>query len=264
MMTKTNLNRCSRVALALVVLCSALAVPVAAVSVGNDTVPAEAQVGTQVEASITLTELYRNPQLESWDLAGSTELTEVTWTVVYIDQTGNQFDQESFTGQNISGVTLAADDGVSEVEVRITGTVPAVDEFTYDPQQTFTLVELVQTREGGASNTIETYETHHYTSPSDRARTELDEASAAIEGASADTTEAERTFEQAVNAYESENFDLAVELANEATQQANNAEQSRQTRQTLIYAGVGIVVVALLVGGFLYWRSQQETYDKLG
>jgi hypothetical protein len=263
-MTKTNSNRCSRLVVVAVLLIAALAVPAAAVSVGDDSVPAEAQVGTQVEATITLTELYRNPQLESWELTGETELTNVTWTVFYIDQTGNRVDQESFNGQNLSGVTLAADDGVSEVEVRITGTVPRIREYTYDPPQQFTFVELTQAREGGASNTIETWETHHYTAKSDRARTELDEAAAAIEGTSANTEEADRTFDQAVNAYESENFDLAVELANEATQQAESAEQSRQTTRTLIYVGVGIVVVALLVGGFLYWRSQQETYDKLG
>jgi hypothetical protein len=264
MMTKTNLNRCSRLALAAVLVLAALAAPAAAVSVGDDSVPAEAEAGTQVEATVTLTELYRNPELESWELSGETELTDVTWTVVYIDQTGSKVDQESSSGQNLSGATVAADDGVSEVEVRITGTVPPVDDYTYDPPQTFTFVELTQSREGGASNTIETYETHHYTAESREARTELDEAAAAIESANADTEAAERSFDQAVNAYEGEEFDLAVELANQATEQANSAQQSRQTRQTLIYAGVGVVVLALLVGGFLYWRSQQETYDKLG
>jgi hypothetical protein len=263
MMTKTNLNRCSKLAVVLLVV-AALAVPAAAVSVGDDTVPSEAQVGTQVETTVTLTELYRNPELESWELTGSTELTEVTWTVVYIDQTGNRFEQESFNGQNLSGVTVAVDDGVSEIEVQLTGTVPAVDDYSYDPAQTFTAVELTQSREGGASNTIETYETRHYTSESQRARDTLDEAAAAIEESNADTAEAERSFQQAVNAFEGEEFSLAVELANQATQQANSAEQSRQTRQTLIYAGVGVVVVALLVGGFLYWRSQQDSYDKLG
>jgi hypothetical protein len=263
-MTKTNLNRCSRVAVAAVLLLAALAVPAAAVSVGDDSVPAEAAVGTQVEATVSLTELYRSPQLESWELTGQTDLTDVTWTVVYYDQTGSKVDQSSYSGQNFSGAAVAAADGVSDVEVRITGTVPPVDEFTYEPQQAFTFAELTQTREGGASNTIETSETNHYTSESQRARTELDEAAAAIESASADTSDAEKSFNQAVNAYEGEEFDLAVELANQATEQANSAEQSRQTRQTLIYAAVGIVVVALLVGGVLYWRSQQETYDKLG
>jgi cellobiose-specific phosphotransferase system component IIA len=126
---------------------------------------------------------------------------------------------------------------------------------------------LTQAREGGNANAIDAWEAHHFTSESDQARNAIDEAGAAIETArssGAGVGEAENTFDQAVNAYESENFDLAAELATEAQSQAESAQQSRQTLTLALYAVGGLVVVALLVGGFLYWRSQQETHDPLG
>jgi hypothetical protein len=265
-MTKTNLSRFSRLLLVLLVLCSAVA-PAAALSVGEADVPDEAAVGSQVEATVTLTELYQNPTLEQWQLRGETELREVTWSISYVDQTGAVVAREEFDGQNFTSSTISAQDGTAEVRVRVSGTVPAVDSYTYDPEQTFVVASLTQARQGGNTNAIDTWEAHHFTSASDRARNAIDEAGAAIEtarGNGAGVGEAENTFNQAVNAYESENFDLAVELANEAQSQAESSQQSRQTLTLVLYAVGGLVVVALVVGGFLYWRSQQDTSDPLG
>ena len=265
-MTKTNLSRSSSLLLALVVLCS-FAAPAAAVSVGETDVPSEAAVGSQVEATVTLTELYRNPTLEQWRLRGETELTDVTWAISYVDQTGATVDREEFDGQNFTSSAIAADDGTAEARVRVTGTVPAVDSYTYDPEQEFVFLSLTQARTGGNANAIDTWESHHFTTQSDGARNAIDEAASAIETARSDgagVDEAENTLDQAINAYESENFDLATELANEAQSQAESAQESRQTLTLALYAVGGLVVVGLLVGGFLYWRSQQDTYDPLG
>ena len=265
-MTKTNWSRCSRLLLA-VLLVASLSGAAVAVSVGDESVPSDAEVGTQVSGSVTLTQLYQNPQLESWELNGTTDLEQVTWTVVFYDQTGSKIDQQSVSGQNLSGVAVGTDDGVDEVEVRITGTVPEIENYSYDPAQTFLFAELVQTREGGASSSVESWQVDHYTADSREARQALDEAKTAIDeadAAGANVGEAETTFNQAVNAYEDESFDLAVELANEAEGQADSSAKSSQTTRTLLDAGAAVVVLALLVGGFLYWRSTQESYDRLG
>jgi hypothetical protein len=264
-MTKTSWNRFSKLALACLLVLSVVAAPAAAVSVANEDVPTEAQVGEKVTATVTLDELYKNPQLESWTLAGGTELTNVTWTVTYYDQTGAKVGQESFDGQNFSGADVSADGGTSEVEVSVTGTVPRVDDYSYDPAQSFTVIELTQTREGGSSNDIDSWTAYHFTSESDSAREALDTAQAAIQGASGtNTQEAEQSFANAVDAYEGGEFELATTLANEAQNKAESAQQSSQTQQLLIYAVVGLLVVGLLVGGVLYWRSQQSGYDRLG
>ncbi|AUV83175.1 hypothetical protein C2R22_17240 [Salinigranum rubrum] len=265
-MTKTNWSRFSSLLLALLVLLS-VAAPVAALSVGNADVPEETAVGSQVEATFTLTELYQNPTLEQWQLRGETELRDVTWSLSYVDQTGATVGREEFDGQNFSSSQISASDGTAEVRIRVTGTAPPVESYSYDPEQTFVVASLTQAREGGNTNALDTWEAHHFTSGSDRARNALDDAQAAIDAArenGANPGEAENTFNQAVNAYESENFDLATELANEAQSQAQSAQQSQQTFTLVLYAVAGLVVVALLVGGFLYWRSQQDSHDPLG
>jgi hypothetical protein len=212
-------------------------------------------------------ELYQNPTLEQWQLEGETELRDVTWSLSYVDQTGATVGREEFDGQNFTSSAISAADGTAEVRVRVTGTVPPVASYSYDPEQTFLFLSLTQGRQGGNANDIDGWEAHHFTAASDQARNALDEAEGAISTASAagaNVGEAENTFEQARNAYESENFDLAVELANEAQSQAESAEQSQQTFQLALYAGAGVLVLVLVVGGFLYWRSQQDTHDPLG
>jgi hypothetical protein len=266
-MTRTNSNRSSRVVLATLVVLLAATVPAAAVSVTGEDVPEEAQVGTQVSATITIEELYQNPQSEQWQLSGATELTDVSWTIVYYDQTGSQVNLVEPTGQSFSGVDIAASSGTAEVEVRVTGTVPEVDSYSYDPAQRFQLMELTRGQQGGASDTVERWETHHYTERSASARTAIDEAGSAIETArsnGANPADAQANYEDAVAAYNDGSFDVATNLANRATQQANQAQQSQQTQQLIIYAVGGLLVLGLLVGGVVYWRSQQGPDDPLG
>ncbi|WP_257627669.1 hypothetical protein [Haloplanus salinarum] len=266
-MTRTNSNRSSRVVLATLVVLLAATVPAAAVSVTGEDVPEEAQVGTQVSATVTLDELYQNPESERWQLSGSTELTDVSWTVVFYDQTGSQVDLVEPTGQSFAGVDIAAETGTAEVEVRVTGTVPEVASYSYDPAQEFQLMEVTRGQQGGASNTVDSWTTHHYTERSAAAREAIDEAGAAIETArsnGATPSDAQANYEDAVAAYEDGSFDVATNLANRATEQANQAQQSRQTRQLIIYAVAGLLVLGLLVGGVVYWRSQQGPEDPLG
>ena len=264
-MTKTNLNRCSKTALIVLLVLASVVVPVTAVSVGEESTPDEAEVGTQVTATVTLTELYRNPQLEQWTLAGKTELRDVTWTLTYYDQTGSKVNQQSFDGKNFTGAAVAAKDGTSEVTVKITGTVPEVGEYTYEPRQSFLLMKLEQTRKGGSTNEIDSWVTHHYTTESERAREAIDGAKAAIEGASgANTKDAENLLTRAIDAYDGGNFDNAQSLAADAEESAANAKQSSATMQLALYAVGGLVVLGLLGGGFLWYRSKQDSYDKLG
>jgi hypothetical protein len=263
-----NWSRSSKAALAALVVglvvAAAAAGPAAAVSVAAEDVPEEAAAGSQVTATVTLAELYQNPQLESWQLAGDSQLRNVTWTVIMFDQTGSQVTQESFNGQNFTSSAVAAEDGTAEVELRVTGTVPPVSEFSYDPPQQFLLASLALTREGGSSTDIGSWQAHYYTAASDDARTRLDTARSTIEGTDADTGEASETFDSAVDAYESGNFDNAVTLADRAASQAESAQQNSQLVQYAMYGVGGLVVVGAAVGGVLWYRSNQDSYDKLG
>jgi hypothetical protein len=264
-MTTTSWNHSSRLyaVLAVCLLLAAAVAPAAAVSVGETDVPDSAAVGSEVSVTIQLTELYREPSLEEWELAGSTELENPTWTVVFFDQTGSKIGQESFGGQEFSGATVAASDDIDQIEVQLTGTVPSVTEYTYDPHQRFTAATLEQVPPGGGSNELASEEVPYFTEDSQSARSALDAAASAIENAG-NPNEASSTFDLAVNAYESGNFDNARQLAQEAQNQAERAQQ-RDNRNELILMGVGaLLVVGLVAGGFLYWRSQQDSNDRLG
>jgi hypothetical protein len=264
-MTRTSWSRCSEL-VAVCLLLALVAAPAAAVSVGETTVPEEGQVDEQVTASVQLTELYQNPTLERWQLSGRTALRNVTWVVEYYDQTGARVDQQEFTGQQFSGAEVATADGTSEVVVRVTGTVPPVTEFSYDPPQEFLLMTLTRGSQGGASAAVGTWRTHHYTGESDSARATLDEARDAIasaESGGASPGDARESFASAVDAYESRNFDNAERLATRATEEARSARAGAERRRLLLFGGAGVVGLAVVVGGVYYWRSRRDDYDKL-
>jgi hypothetical protein len=264
-MTTTSWNHSSKlgVAIAVCLLLVAAVVPAAAVSTVETDAPDSAAVGDEVSLTITLTELYQDPSLEEWEMTGTTALENPTWTVVYYDQTGSKVDQESFGGQTFDGASVAAADDVSEVEVQLTGEVPAVESYSYDPHQTFTAARIEQVPPGGGANELVTAETEHFTSESQTAREAMASAESAIEAAG-NPSDAASKFEQAVQAYESGEFTLATSLAEEAQTSAEQTQNTQDRNQLLLLGGGGLLVVALAVGGFVYWRSQQETTDRLG
>ncbi|MFB6164692.1 MAG: hypothetical protein ABEJ31_05990 [Haloarculaceae archaeon] len=249
-----NWSRCSRT-LAVALLVLTLLAPVAsAVAVGPSGVPGEAQVGSDVSATFTFTELYSD--YEEWTLHGETNATNVTWTVTQYDQAGNQLSQQSYDGQSFDeSVALSSD--ASKVEVEIAGTTPEVANYSYEPPQTFRLAEFSQVREGGTSKSLERFGVHYYTEESKPARQAIDDAAPAVE--SSGSKQAKRKLDQAKQAYNRENFELATDLASDAKQ----AAQSSQQTQLLVYAAVALVVVVLVAGGIYYWWSNRSTYDKL-
>lgn len=249
-----NLSRCSRALVAALLLVSVVAGTVAAVNDEAEGVPSDARVGSEVTATYTFTDLYSD--YESWTLHGETNLTDVTWTVRELDQAGNQVDQNSYDGASFDE-DVSLDSDTATVEVKVTGTVPAVENFTYDPPQRFRFASFAQTRQGGASEQITEDRVHHYTNESKQAREAIDEAAAAVEGSG--SGDAQNALNNAIAAYDKSNFELARDLASEAE---NKASQSKQT-QMLLFGGLGVVALALVVGGVYYWRQQRDTYDKL-
>lgn len=269
-MSWSRSSKITAVVVTLALLAAAVA-PAAAVTVDAEAVPQEAQVGDTVSATFTFNELYQNPQLEAWNLEGTTELVGVTWTVTFYDQTGTQVMQTSYDGQNLSQPDVSAADGVSEVEVQLRGEVPEISNFSYSEEETFMFAAFTQVRDGGASNELTVYETQAFTEDSKAARDAIEAAEAAIETASAegaDTAEPEQLRQSAISAYDNENFENAVTLATQSETKANELAQSQaqsQQRSQLLLYGAGAVVLLLVIGGVVYWwRSNQDTYDKLG
>jgi hypothetical protein len=251
--------------LAVVALLAVAVVPAAAVAVEGDA-PTTAQVGEEQQTTFTITDPFS--EYEEWTLRAETDLTEVTWQVTTFDNAGNQVSQETLTGQTME-YQLQASTGVVRAEVRLVGTTPDESAFEWNYDSTsVTFARFVETQEGGASDTLETFETRPYTSASEDARAAIKDAQSAVDsarGSGASVSGAQSDVDDAIEFYNSGQFESATENANEAEETANNAASSAQQTDTLIMVGAGVVVL-LLLGGGVYWYLQQrdDGYDKLG
>jgi len=245
--------------LPLLVVCvlatSLFAGPAAAVESSTDTLPEEAEVGSDVEVTFEMTELF--DEFEEWTLRGETELDDVTWTVRQYDQAGNQVSQTSADGQELAA-EVDIEDGVSRIEVRVTGTAPAVENYSYQPPQAFVVANVTQARSGGTAQPVDSYQTHHYTQESKEARNAIDSASETVEASGSDSGEA--LLQSAVSSYENENFENAVDSAQQAE---NEAGQSRLLRMGAVGL-VGVLALVLLVaGGYRVYKSRQQGPSRL-
>lgn len=261
-----NSSRSSRrTVLALLALAVALVVatPTAAISASGGDVPEEAQVGEQITVSIELTELYTDAP-NSWTLGARTNLTNVTWTVRRVGVDGNQIAERSYDGQSfLTKTPISADENVAKVNVTIRGTVPKIENYTVEPKEEFVLAAFNRTREGGNTAKINTFRVHHFTQQSKKARNAIVDAEAAIAAAGGNVQDAEQQLDRAVSAYESGNFQNAISLANDARKTAQQQQQSQGRNRLLLFGGIGVAALIVIVGGVYYWRSRQDTYDKL-
>ncbi|MDY6818366.1 MAG: hypothetical protein SVG88_06860 [Halobacteriales archaeon] len=249
-----NSSRCFSLAAFLVVLVLASGAA-GAVTISSGGAPNEAQVGQTVTSTFTLTELYQNPNYQQWTLQGQTDLANVTWTVQTLNQAGEVVDTQSYNGGRFNH-QISIENDVAEVRVKITGEVPEITNYSYSPQEQFLFAGFIQVRQGGTSNQINVYQTHHFTPDSKKARQAIRSAQRAIQQAGGNQ-EAQTIVDNAISAYEAGNFQNAIDLANQARQRAEQAQQSQQRTQLLLMAGGGILVVLLIIGGIFWYRSQQ-------
>ncbi|MFW6436080.1 MAG: hypothetical protein ACOCYZ_00415 [Halococcoides sp.] len=246
-----NSIRCSEglALLAIVIVALSAVGTAAAVTIEESQGPEEAEVGAEVTIEYEITELYSDST--SWTLNGTTELENVTgWDVEMVKPSGDS-DTAFVEGRQSFEAEISGDENYERVIVSITGTVPDVEEYTYDPPQAFTAIELTSVT-GQNENALYTGEIHHYTQESDDARDAIDAAGDA--GASGDD------FEGAVSSFENANFENAQSLA----ASAQSSAQEGQLMRNVAIGAVALVVIVGLVAGIFYWRSQQDDYDRLG
>lgn len=264
-----NSSRYSKIAIVALFAVTLLAVPVAAVNIDPTGVPdrvhTNATVGVESELSFTLTELYT--QYDSYQLVARTDLRSAVWTVTTKNPQGQTINQVT---QNGSNITVQIGGNVASVVIELEGKAPppsAVD-FEYQPAQSITLAAFAQRQQGGVASPIgDPYTVRPYTDASAEARTALEEAAAAIEeaqAAGADVSQAQDLFESAVEAYNSEEFQLAINLAQQAEARANAAAQAESQQSLLLMIG-GAVIALVVIGGVVYWYLQNRgPADKLG
>ncbi|ELZ30338.1 hypothetical protein C475_01347 [Halosimplex carlsbadense 2-9-1] len=226
-----------------------------AISVSPGEVPNESQVGETVTTTVTVEDPFVDMP-DEWTLQGSTELTNVSWTVT-VRQQGEQVSQETFGEQSFDHPLNASNNG-DTVIVEITGDTPAVDNYTYEPAETYTLYDF-DTVQGSSTNDLNATAVHHYTNASKNARLAIDEAAAAVN----ESGTGQNDLDQAISAYENGNFENAESNAQDAVEAAEQAQQSSQRNQTILMGVGALVVLAIIGGGIYYWRSNQDEPTKL-
>lgn len=259
-----NWSRYSNVALAVLLVAVAAAAPVAAVSVSAENGPDAVEVGVTQDVTYEVSDLYTN--YDQWSLEGETDLENVTWTVTTYDVGDTQLEQTQYNSQSFSH-DVAKDSDVARVTVRLQGTTPEWNEWSYEPAQNLTVAQFSESQQDGASSTLDTDTARPHTEDSQNARSAIESADNAVanaESAGASTGEAESLIENAISAYENGNFDNADSLASQAENEATSAQQSTEQTNMLLWGGAGVLAL-LIVLGIVYWYMQQrETYDKLG
>lgn len=255
---KMSSIRCSRTTVALLCLVGLLATAgmASAFTVSAEGVPTESAVGDEVTATYTIDDPFTDVPNE-WTLRGETDLEGVSWTVTVL-RAGNQVDQETYGDQSFDQA-LDVDDNGDAVRIELTGDVPAVENYTYDPEERYTVASLTRVS-GNNEEEFRNDSAHHYTEESREARTAIEDAEDAIDAAGGNQ-QAEQLRQNAISAYESEDFDNAIDLAGQSESAANSANQTR----TILLAAGGLIVLLALIGGgyYLYSQSTGDDYSKL-
>jgi flagellar basal body-associated protein FliL len=230
----------------------------AALTITASDVPEESQVGNEVQSRFTIDDAFT--ENSQYTLRLETELENVSWTVEKYDQ-GSRVEQWQGGGQEFEQ-QVSSDPTGDQIRIQVVGDAPDIDELNYSNPENFTVV-AIRSQTGDNVQTLKTYEVHHFTEQSKNAREAIDGAQQSIEEAGGSNEEAQRSLEQAISAYENGNFENAVSNAEDAQSAAEQQQQSQQTTQMLLFAGLGVLVLALVVGGVWYYRNQQDDYDKL-
>jgi flagellar basal body-associated protein FliL len=237
----------------------------AALSFDDESVPAEAEAGAEESYTVTMTEPFtaENTDLPAeWTLQATTEFDDAEITMTSQDVADDTVNQTSVEN-NATDLTIRQADGVNRVVIEVSGTVPAIGEYSYEDRsvENFTALELTRL-EGGSEFTIADGEAqwnvHRFTSDSREARQAIDNASDAVEDA--DNSDAQDRLDEAISFYNNGEFDNAVTAAEDAE---DTASSDSNLSQILLIVGGIIVVVAVVGGGVYLWQSRQQDTSKL-
>ena len=230
---------------------TALAPPAAGVSATANETPNTTRVGENVSATFVLDDLYTGAP-NAWQLHTATALENTTWTVTAYGLDDRALATRSFDGSALR-TPVRASQNVSRIEVTVSGTVPAVGNFTYRPREQFTLAAFGRSN-NGSQTSIRNWSAAHYTPESRSARRTLDATRTAIaENSSDDELEEQLGF--AISAYRNGNFELATDIATDARTAANQPDYPVELLSGMF---LGAVVTALGAAGFQSYRTREE------
>lgn len=215
-----------------------------AVTFDDSEVPDELEVGEQETVTVTMEDPFEE-QPDTWTLEASSGFEGGTVSI-RAETVGG--DTLSESGQGTVSMDLSADDGINEVVIESTGTVPEIDSYSYENPEEENFVAVAVS--GGVQNQ---WEVHRYTEESQNARERIDQAS---EGVSEDNSD----LQSAISLYDNGDFEQSM---TEADSIVNSQESEEQTQTMLLFAGAAVVLIALLGGGYYVYSQKQQNTNKL-
>ncbi|SDJ72949.1 hypothetical protein SAMN05216226_10857 [Halovenus aranensis] len=237
--------RSSKAVAAVVLLVVALGAvgTAAAVSFSADD-PEATQVGETVSFQVEMTDVFED-QPNEWTVAGNTDLEDASWQIIANDVSG-----EEVARSDSSELQVSSEDGINTVTIEVEGTVPEISTYSYENMEEEEYQVLQVEQAGGPS--LNEWRAHRYTEASREARNAIDDASDAVDSQS--------SLDNAISAYNSENFDNAVDLAQQAQ---DDAEGEQQLQQYLLFGGAALAVLLIAGGGYYAYQQRQEDRSKL-
>lgn len=200
-----------------------------AITVTEANVPEEAEVNASVTASVQFDEPFANQT--SWHLESSTDLTDASWTVEYI-QNGEveatyDYDSDGFYHGPINRTGAVSPDAI---RVNVSGSAPPIEEYDFHANETFDAMDLVQVwNEGLNWSVIGEWQLRHYSQAQLDAEARLESVNQSIQTARAngtDVSDAEARFQDAVQTYESGSLEFAVQIADDAESRLQDDDSS--------------------------------------
>jgi len=215
-----------------------------AVTFDDSEVPDELEVGEQETATVTIEDPFED-QPDTWTLEASSEFEDGTVSI-RAETVGGDTISES--GEGTVSMELSADDGISEVVVEGSGTVPEIDSYNYENPEEENFVAVAVS--GGVQNQ---WEVHRYTEGSQNARDRIDQASESVSEDNSD-------LQSAISLYNNGDFEQSM---TEADSIIDSQESQEQSQTMLLFGGAGVVLIALVGGGFYLYSQKKQNTNKL-
>ncbi|WP_340097788.1 hypothetical protein [Salinibaculum salinum] len=249
------------VALGVLLAISLMAVGTAAAITTTGDAPEPANVNDSVTMNATIEDPFEN-QPDQWTLRGTTELENASWTIEVYEQ--GQLVSQSGSQESIEqALDRSGDTTPDRIEISVSGSVPPLEEFDYQDRsvENYSVMSLSNADTG---DEFESWSAHRYTDGSNEARSEIDDAQAAIDEVDDPSDDLQNELDQAISAYNNGNFENAISLAQDAQATAEEEQQEQESGLPLPLIAGGAVVLLLIIGGALYYRqSQQQDNYKL-
>lgn len=233
---------------------------VTAVDIENQYNPIEAEVDSEVNANLTITNLYENREYNYWTLNANTELKNPEWVLRLYNLSGELINRELYQENNFNYTQISVEKNVSKIQLDVIGIAPKINNYSYQTPQEFTILQIHQKNQDTRDNEIAKLTTYYYTEQSRTTRNLLDTIKNNIDNKNNSApSEAKDLYNNSVSSFNNGNIENSLDLARQAQQKIEDSETTQIFANTGILIGILIIIVIIT-----YIIISNRKQDKLG